>query len=77
MVVRTTLAVLCGLSLASCESDAERKQKWVDFCVAGEFSAKQCEVLYAIKQSSDAASTSATVAAGMSGAAAGAAAVRR
>jgi hypothetical protein len=73
------ISALCliGLVLCSCESDEEKKTRWLAFCVAGDFTPKQCEVLYSLKESSDSANTMAAVGVGMSGAATGMAAGSR
>lgn len=65
------------LLLCSCKSEEEKKSEWIKFCLAGDFNAKQCEVLYSIKESGDDANTSANSAAAMSGVAIGMSAGRR
>lgn len=67
------LIALAGL-LAGCESEEERKAKWVAGCVKGEFSAAQCEVLYSIVKAARDSESSASAAAISSGMAIGIAA---
>lgn len=65
------------LALCACESEAEHKAKWVAFCQQGEFSNKQCEVLYSLKKSSEDADATASMAVGLSAASMGVAAARK
>lgn len=65
------------LFLVGCQSAEEKKAEWVRFCVDGEFTPKQCNVLYSMKQSSDDANDAATSASITSGAAMGIAAGAR
>lgn len=58
-------AVAACLLLCACESEEQAKAKWIAFCVSGEFSAKQCEVLYSLKKSSDDAQSSADASSAM------------
>jgi hypothetical protein len=74
---RFLLVLLLGLCLAGCESSEEKAAKWIAFCVDGEFTVKQCRVLYAMKESSDDAANAAGVASMNSIIAAGAAVGRR
>lgn len=61
---------LC-LVLAACQSQAEKKAEFVQFCSESDFTAKQCEVLYLIAKSSSDASNSAATATALSGVALG------
>lgn len=70
--------VLCGLLfLTSCQSSEEKKAEWIKFCESGEFSTKQCLVLYSLKESSDDAASSAASASAFSGVAMGMSVGRR
>ncbi len=70
-------AIIALLLLSACKSSEEVKADWIKFCIDGEFTVKQCEVLYSLKKSSDDASDGAAVASAMSGAAMGMSAGRR
>lgn len=67
-------ALAACLLLCACETEEEAKAKWVAFCVKGDFSSNQCEVLYSIKKSSDDANSTAATATALSAGAMGAAA---
>lgn len=69
--MRFIFVFLVAAALAGCKSEAEVKAEWMQFCVQGEFSQKQCEVLYSMKKSSDDAQDSAAAGAMMSGMAVG------
>lgn len=65
------LLLILPLVLTACQSSEERKAEYMAFCTTHEFSQAQCEVLYLNKQASDAASSQAAFASGMSSAAIG------
>ncbi len=56
---KTMIISATALLLASCESEAESKAKWIAWCAEGDFTSRQCEVLYSIvKNSREAANAS-------------------
>lgn len=71
------LLLLLPLLLCACESEEEKRTKWIANCAQNEFSIKQCGVLYSIAKSSSDASDNAAAANIMSGAAVGMSAGRR
>lgn len=73
--MKAIIAVSLALALCGCQSAAERKAEWLAFCVKGEFTSAQCDVLYSLKESSDDANESAGLASAMSGVAVGMSAV--
>ena len=75
--MRYVALLAVSLALAACQSAEERKAEWVRFCQAGEFSAPQCEVLYSMKQASDAASADAALGVGLAVGAAASGGARR
>lgn len=39
--------------LSACQSAEEKKTEWIKSCIEGEFTPKQCNVLYSIVKNSD------------------------
>lgn len=71
------LLILIPLLLTACESEEEKKAKYMAFCTGSEFSAKQCEVLYMNFTASIEAKNEASSAAIMGGLALGMSAGRK
>ena len=71
LTVRYIPIALVALFLCGCQSAAEKKAEWIAFCQQGDFNAKQCEVLYSLKESSDSAANNAAAASAFSGVAIG------
>ncbi len=55
------ILILLPLLLAGCKTEEEKKSEWIAFCTQGDFTAKQCNVLYSMKKdaSDDAANNAA------------------
>jgi len=68
---RVAIILTCALCLTACESEEEKLAKWQSFCTAHEFTEKQCQVLYVLKQGNEEAKVAANSAAITSGAAMG------
>ena len=70
-MIRLLVVLMVATLLTGCKSGAEKKAEWVKFCEQGEFSLKQCEVLYSMKKAGDDAEESAAASSMMSGMAVG------
>ena len=73
--MRTILILVPLLLLCGCKSEAEKRVEWIAMCEQGEFSTKQCAVLYSIVKASNDAKDSADYAGVMSSVGMGLAAV--
>lgn len=61
---RAVMGCFVAVVLCGCESEAEYRAKWMRDCVAGEFSEKQCSVLYSVHKSAKDDAAAAQAAAG-------------
>jgi hypothetical protein len=59
---KVILILAAGLLLAACESEAERRAKWIAHCAENEFTPKQCVILYQIAKDTQDAKNSAAAA---------------